>query len=376
MADSTEEKDGFPSESTRSERTSPHTSGLFFRGKRLVLWLARCCIGPLTASNLAGWGFLILLVLFIKGCVIDQYTIPSGSMEPTLKGDPRFLRGDRVLVNKWRFGPRIPFTTYRLWPWGAPNRWDIVVFRSPDPDAKHPVLIKRVVALPGEQVHIQDGRIYIDGVALDPPEAMREILYYTTELSVPLVERKRQFLALAQVNKPISILNPRHLPVIRLYAEMERLHPRVVHLDVDGLSDDEVAKLCLDVHPDAIGTIGSLFDFAAPSMQYGILDTPEYAVVPPDHYFLLGDNSRESLDGRVYGWVPHHHLYGTAVAVWWPWQHRRDFSGFSKTWWGMMLLYGVPIVVIGFELFTAYREFRRPGGSKSAVNGRARGGRA
>ena len=49
--------------------------------------------GPWTKRNLYSWLFVIFLVFFIKGCIIDQYTIPTGSMEPTLIGDPRFFRG-------------------------------------------------------------------------------------------------------------------------------------------------------------------------------------------------------------------------------------------------------------------------------------------
>lgn len=360
MADTPEDMAISAPNALQRGKETPAAFRLFFLWKRLLLWLVRFCIGPITVSNLSGWGVLILAILFIKGCVIDQYTIPSGSMEPTLRGDPRFLRGDRVLVNKWRFGPRIPFTTCRLWRWGEPQRWDIVVFRSPASDAKHPILIKRVVGLPGEHVLIQGGRIYIDGVVQTPPEELQDILHYTTELRIPVDEQRRQFLALARMNKPIPVLNPRHLPVIRLYAEMERLHPLVADVDLDQLTDADVSELCRDVHPDALGTVQSLFNYAAPPLRYGILDTPEYAVIPQDHYFLLGDNSGESLDGRVYGWVPHQNLYGHAFAIWWPWHHRRDFTGFSQTWWGMMLLYGIPVLLVSLELISAYRQYKRP----------------
>ena len=46
--------------------------------------------GPWTRANLVSWLVLITAVLFIKGCILDQYRIPSSSMEPTLMGDPRF----------------------------------------------------------------------------------------------------------------------------------------------------------------------------------------------------------------------------------------------------------------------------------------------
>ncbi|MGI6746319.1 MAG: hypothetical protein ACOX45_09375 [Acutalibacteraceae bacterium] len=52
----------------------------------------------------------------------------------------------------------------------------------------------------------------------------------------------------------------------------------------------------------------------------------------------------------MYGWVPHNHLYGSAFAVWWPWARRQDFTGFSHTWWGMALLYGIPALLLLWEL--------------------------
>src|SRR5690606_41304609 len=88
---------------------------------------------------------VIVIPPVLKSLVIDIVRIPSASMEPFLHGDPSRFRGDYVAVNKLAFGPRIPFTSVRIVPWGEVRRWDIVVFRNPDPDADNPVLIKRVV---------------------------------------------------------------------------------------------------------------------------------------------------------------------------------------------------------------------------------------
>jgi len=315
--------------------------------------------GPWTWGNLFGWITLVLIVFFVKGCVIDQYTIPSGSMEPTLKGNPRLFRGDRVLVNKWIYGPRIPFTTRRLMKWGAPERWDIVVFRSIDPDAEHPILIKRVVGLPGERVHIGDGKVWINGEVAEPPERFRDVLHYVNKLTFTTVEKKRQLLKLARENKPLSILNPYHTPVKKMYADMERLHPQVKTMDIDALTDAEIESLCAGIDRQVIDLIDDIYDFVQPEMKYGISDEDRFAVVPEGHYLLLGDNSEESLDGRMYGWVPHNHLYGQAFAVWWPWSHRQDFTGFSRTWYGMLLLYGIPALIAAVEITAAVRRRNR-----------------
>jgi signal peptidase I len=119
----------------------------------------------------------VLVALTFRWAVGEPYSIPSGSMEPTLHGDARFLRGDRVFVNKWAFGLRIPFTNIRLWRAGEPKRWDIVVFYAVEKDAEHPILIKRVVGLPGERVHIADGKVHINGEPLELPKGMPPVEY-------------------------------------------------------------------------------------------------------------------------------------------------------------------------------------------------------
>mgnify|MGYP000089749831 CR=1 FL=1 len=326
---------------------------------RCLKSLVEAVTGPWTWRNLGGWLGIIAAILFIKGCVVDQYTIPSGSMEPTLTGDPRFFRGDRVLVNKWLFGPRIPFTTARLWKWGGPRRWDIVVFRAVDPNAEHPILIKRVVGLPGEQVRINEGKIVINGEVVAPPEPLEDVLAYTDEVTLDALEQKKQLLFLAKKNQPLPSLNPQHPQVKTLYAEMQRLHDAVRDVTLDELNDEDVEALCNDVNPVALQLLDGFFSLVRPQMRYGVSDAPEFSVIPEDHYFLLGDNSAHSLDGRMYGWVPHNHLYGRAFAVWWPWSRRQDFTGFSQTWWGRTLLYGLPLSFVGLEFFLALRRKSR-----------------
>lgn len=246
---------------------------------------------------------LILIILFIKGCIVDQYSIPSGSMEPTLHGHPNMFKGDRVLTNKMIFGPRIPFTTIRLWNWWEPDRWDIVVFKPPEGGSEHPRLIKRVVGLPGERVEIRDRRIYIDG-ELEPlgdtmPEDFKGYWgYRDIQGAIQQAPREEQRRALMQM---------------------------------------------LEQYPP----------------NYGSIQQDQYQVVPDDHYLLLGDNSLNSVDGRMFGWVHRDHLYGRASAVFWPIGHARDFTGFSHTWWGKMLLFGIPLAIVSFEVYHWRKERRQ-----------------
>lgn len=102
------------------------------------------------------WGAVVLgalaVALLIKTFLMQAYFIPSTSMVPTLN------TGDRILVNK---------VSYKL---HDINRGDLVVFnRPPALQTGEDDLIKRVIALPGETVQIEDNQILIDGLLLTEP---------------------------------------------------------------------------------------------------------------------------------------------------------------------------------------------------------------
>lgn len=102
----------------------------------------------------------------VRPFIIQAYKIPSGSMRPTL------IEGDIILVNKFIYGAKIPFTDLRLPKIRAPQRGDIIVFVSPPPP--HKDFIKRLIATEGETVEIKNGTIYInDKPLLEAPFAQR-----------------------------------------------------------------------------------------------------------------------------------------------------------------------------------------------------------
>jgi len=110
-----------------------------------------------------------LLAMVIRAFVVQAFKIPTGSMRPTL------LEGDLILVNKFQYGAKIPFTDLRLPAFTKFNRGDVIVFIYPEDRKKD--FIKRLVGLPGETVEIKGGTIFVnDKPLLDPP--FNQYYYY------------------------------------------------------------------------------------------------------------------------------------------------------------------------------------------------------
>ncbi len=100
----------------------------------------------------------VLLALFIRTFIVQAFKIPSGSMLETLQ------IGDHLLVSKFIYGIKMPFTGKVLIPIKEPQRGDIVVFKYPeDPSLDY---IKRVVAVGGDTVEIRDKQLFINGEPL------------------------------------------------------------------------------------------------------------------------------------------------------------------------------------------------------------------
>jgi signal peptidase I len=193
-------------------------------------------------ESLASYCTVIVLALFAFAFVCQNFEIPSGSMLQTI------LIGDHVLVDHITLSAKskwTPFVHYR-----EVRRGDIVVFIKPNESTL--TLVKRVIGVPGDRIHLQDGVVFLNGKPQNEPLAAKADFYFPYRDDFP--------------NVPV---------------------------------------------PDGIG-VTSLWAVELPShVQGGDL------VVPPGHYFVMGDNRPDSLDSRFWGFVPEENILGRPMFVYW-----------------------------------------------------------
>ncbi|HEX9113137.1 MAG TPA: signal peptidase I [Nitrospirota bacterium] len=198
--------------------------------------------------------FLIAAVvaLFIRQFVVEAFKIPSGSMIPTL------TIGDHLLVNKFIYGPRIPFTDSRIFTWQEPKRGDIIVFKYPENETKN--FIKRVVGLPGDKIEIKNGKLFIN----DQP--------------VPVTDK-----GVYEGGEGEGMSSP-YYPKPRLLQEQL----------------GAVKHQILYLHDQSGYNFGPV-------------------LVPKDSVFVMGDNRDNSQDSRVWGFVRENKILGKALVIYWSW---------------------------------------------------------
>ncbi|APH71706.1 signal peptidase I [Aquibium oceanicum] len=194
----------------------------------------------------------LLLAIVIRTLLFQPFSIPSGSMRPTL------LEGDYLFVTKWAYGysrHSLPFSPNifegRIWD-TPPTRGDVAVFKyPPNPSLDY---IKRVIGLPGDRIQMRDGQLFINGEAVSREK--------TGEIDNPDI---------TEVDRPVDVYRET-LP--------------------NGVSYDT-----LDITPN------------------GISDNTREFVVPEGHYFMMGDNRDNSADSRVFGFVPEENFVGRANII-------------------------------------------------------------
>lgn len=106
------------------------------------------------ARELLVIGVFALVLMSARSSLADHYSVPTGSMLPTIELD------DRIVVNKAAYGLHVPFTSAYVTRFAGPRLGDVVVLDSPE-EAK--VLLKRVIGVPGARVEVRGGHLRIDG---------------------------------------------------------------------------------------------------------------------------------------------------------------------------------------------------------------------
>jgi signal peptidase I len=187
---------------------------------------------------------VLVIGLFVLTFIFQNFAIPSGSMEKTL------LVGDHVMVDRITLSP--PTGWAHFLPYRNVQRGDIIVFYKPgEPNL---FLVKRVVGIPGDHIHLRNGVVYRNGVALNEPYAA--------------------------------------MPIDGNYLPYRDDFPSVP--PADGFD------------------ITAEWSVALPSYVQG-----DDLVVPPGMYFAMGDNRPESLDSRYWGFVPRANIVGRPLFVYW-----------------------------------------------------------
>ena len=214
-------------------------------------------------------GAAVLVALILRSFVVEAFRIPSGSMIPTLS------IGDQIFVNKFIYGPRIPFTTVRIFEWQQPKRGDVVVFMAPvDPPQEY---IKRIVGVPGDTIEVIRGVLHINGEPVRREFEGNDTFWDRSEVD----GRWHTFNALEYAEtidgKTFSVLQ---------------------RPDFERLAHGNFAK----------------------------------KTIPEGMVFAMGDNRDQSSDSRVWGFFPKENILGRSLFVWWSWGHKGlDFDRLG-TW--------------------------------------------
>jgi signal peptidase I len=226
--------------------------------------------------------YLILGALILRSFVIAPFSIPSGSMLPTL------MIGDYLFIAKWPYG----YSRYSLpfgiggfdgrVPAGMPARGDVIVFHYPGPQNED--YVKRVIGLPGDTIAVRGGVVILNGT----PLARRRIADFAMTVS-PNSPCRGAPEAVRRVPTPDG--------------SETCLYPRYRETLPDGRSYDVI---------DQIGD--------------GIGDEYAEITVPADRLFVMGDNRDDSMDSRFeagtgpnagVGLLPAENVIGRALIDFW-----------------------------------------------------------
>jgi signal peptidase I len=229
-----------------------------------------------TVEFLSSLAAVLVTGLFIITFVVQAFEIPSSSMENTL------LIGDHVFVNRIQFAPKSSWVGPLL-PYRDVHFRDIVVFLHPDPQQAGMYVVKRIIGLPGDRIHLRNGVVYRNGEALDEP-----------------------------------------------------------YIDHDADAFDPYRNDFPSVAPADDGNRSANWMVDLPSYIHG-----DDLVVPPGHYFAMGDHRGVSLDSRYWGFIPKENVIGRPMFIYWSFKTPADQV--RKTAWSDRILFLGKVILHFFD---------------------------
>ena len=280
----------------------------------------------------------VLLVLLVKTFAITSCSIPSTGMENTL------YRGEKVLVNKWSYGWRIPFTSSHFMAEKA-KRGDVVLFNNPSPsDQETPVFarglfISRCVGTPGDTLMLNKELLVTGQKVLSPDSKQLYTYPHQLEDTLQCVLRelgiKENLLVGYSEGRYVrSFSHYEHYLLKQKLGASFNLHP--LH-----------ANDTTDSHPLVIpakGKVIKVYPWNATLLCNTILrhegrralvknDTlfvdgkpVNFYIFKKDYYWMASNNPVNLADSRLFGLVPHDHLIGRASYIWYSSRKERIFQ--------------------------------------------------
>lgn len=232
---------------------------------------------------------MLAIVLVVRSFIYEPFQIPSGSMMPTL------LIGDFILVEKYAYGLKDPIYQKTLIETGHPKRGDIAVFKYPeDPRLDY---IKRVVGLPGDRVSYDP---VAKEVTIQPNCSSGQACGNALPVTYSAVEPSDFVQTFSRRTGGEASSGFFEVPKNETKDNGIRLTERK-----ESIGDVTHRILTVPIAQDQLG------------MYYQQAGQPLATwIVPPGHYFMMGDNRDNSADSRYWGFVPEANLVGRATAIW------------------------------------------------------------
>lgn len=274
----------------------------------------------------------LLIALFLRANLFEPFKIPSGSMIPTLRV------GDHIFVAKFIYGIRVPWSNEPIMAWRKPGRGEVIVFVNPSPGPDEGIdFIKRVVAVPGDQVRLENNLVYING------EIHGDTRIVARAVPCQLAPgEKCDWTPLIDEDEGRGFVG-RRASEVRVTGEClcdYVLEQSNGYTWLTQHVSPNVECVCNEPARDGLRRptqhrLQNTADWPDPSTRWRRLlagwgwdgkgherrramAEGQWAMTVPDHHvFVMGDNRDNSEDGRFWGLVPYANIRGKALFIWW-----------------------------------------------------------